>query len=165
MIVTYYNISMIYRGSVLEQSAYQKVERKFRMVIHTILSPYYDISDTNILAGIEMEDLGVTVIAAWLDEAVLAAGKHRQVTRVVFHGRNPAVIPEHSGLADVHSMTVVAQSDSDVAEVQHLEEEEMADGAVAGLVGLVEGKEDHSANMAEVLRRPSRRPRQGCEGA
>ena len=130
------------------------------MVIHMILSPYYGISDRNILAGIEMEDLGVVVIAAWLDEVV---GKHRQATRVVFQGRNPAVIPEHSGLADVHSMTAVAQLDSDVAEVQYLDEEEMAGGAVAGLVGLVEGKEDHSVNRAEVLRRPSQRPRQGCE--
>jgi len=104
-----------------------------------------------------MEDLGVVVIAAWLDEVV---GKHRQATRVVFRGRNPAVIQEHSGLADVHSMTAVAQLGSDVAEVQYLDEEEMAGRAVAGLAGLVGGKEDHSANMAEVLRRPSQRPRQ-----
>jgi len=151
---------MVYRGNILEQSVYQKVERKFHKVIHMILSPYYGISDRNIQAGIEMEDLGVVAIAAWLDEVV---GTHRQATRVVFHGKNPAVIPEHSGLADVHSMTAVAQLDSDVAEVQYLDEEEMAGGAVAGLVGLVGGEEDHSANMVEVLRRPSRRPRQGCE--
>lgn len=129
------------------------------MVIHMLLSPYYGISDRDIRAGIEMEDLGVVVIAAWLDEVV---GKHRQATRV-FHGRNPAVIQEHSGLADVHSMTAVAQLGSDVAEVQYLDEEEMAGRAVAGLAGLVGGKEDHSANMAEALRRPSQRPRQGCE--
>ena len=101
--------------------------------------------------------------AALADESVLEAGKHRQANRVVFLDVKPVVVPEHPGLAEVHSMTAVAQLDTAVAEVQHLDEEEMAVDAV-GLLGLVEGGEDHSVNMAEVLRRPSRRRHQDCEG-
>jgi len=109
-------------------------------------------------------DLVVAATAALADESVLEAGKHRQANRVVFLDVKPVVVPEHPGLAEVHSMTAVAQLDTAVAEVQHLDEEEMAVDAVVRPAGLVEGGEDHSANMAEVLRRPSRRRHQDCEG-
>ena len=95
------------------------------------------------------------------DHVPLAAGTHRQVSMAVCLHMHPVVTPELSVPADIHSTTVGAQLGTVADEVQHLDVGEMAVDAVAVAVAWVEGKEDHSANMAEVLRRLSRTPRQG----
>lgn len=109
---------------------------------------------------IEKEDLVLAVTAPSVNHVPLAAGTHRQVTMAVCLHMHPVVAPELSAPADIHSTTVGAQLGTVADEVQHLDVGEMA-VAVAVAVTWVEGKEDHSANMAEVLRRPSRTPRQG----
>lgn len=113
---------------------------------------------------IEKEDLVPAATAAWVNHVPLAAGTHRPVTMAVCLHMRPVVTPELSAPADVHSTTVGVQLGTVADEVQHLDVGEMAVDAVAVAVAWVGGKEDHSANMAEVLRRPSRTPRQGYGG-
>jgi len=124
----------------------------------------YDTSDRDILVDTEMEDLARGATVAWVDREPLAAGRHRPATTAVCLDRNPVVTPELSAPVDIHNWTVVVgPSGVLVVEVQYLDGVDMAVDVVAVRAEWVEGKEDHSANMAEVLRRPSRTRRQGRE--